>query len=206
MPVHSILRTFILVASLASLTPAASFDHTQTFKDLQDLRTRIDSINSCLETYDGGTLKSLTCAKDLYGLMVTSTSTRSHYESSGPFSDEQLPEFFDNYHAMRTSIQKTLRAATSKVFSPYIFPVFQKLGNNVRPQSSQLDSAGFNLFAHSIIQTFSIQRGVFETLTKIKVPLANHSMIAGPVDSLDAEFQNALSGFAGGIGSILGSI
>ncbi|KAJ6009201.1 hypothetical protein N7522_004217 [Penicillium canescens] len=186
MPVHSILRTFILVASLASLTPAASFDHTQTFKDLQDLRTRIDSINSCLETYDGGTLKSLTCAKDLYGLMVTSTSTRSHYESSGPFSDEQLPEFFDNYHAMRTSIQKTLRAATSK--------------------SSQLDSAGFNLFAHSIIQTFSIQRGVFETLTKIKVPLANHSMIAGPVDSLDAEFQNALSGFAGGIGSILGSI
>ncbi|KAJ6027290.1 uncharacterized protein N7446_004112 [Penicillium canescens] len=194
MPVHSILRTFILVASLASLTPAASFDHTQTFKDLQDLRTRIDSINSCLETYDGGTLKSLTCAKDLYGLMVTSTSTRSYYESSGPFSDEQLPEFFDNYHAMRTSIQKTLRAATSK------------LGINVRPQSSQLDSAGFNLFAHSIIQTFSIQRGVFEKLTKIKVPLANHSMIAGPVDSLDAEFQNALSGFARGIGSILGSI
>jgi hypothetical protein len=138
--------------------------------------------------------------------MVTSTSTRSQYESSGPFSDDQLPEFFDNYHAMRTSIQTTLRAATSKVCSPYIFLVFQKLGNNVRPQSAQLGSAGFDLFVHSIIQTFSNQRGVFEKLTKEKVPVANHSMIAGPVDSLDAEFQTALSGFAGGVGSILGSI
>jgi len=206
MSVHGILKYFILVASFTSLTPAASFDHTQTFKDLQDLRTRIDSINSCLETYDGGTLTSLTCAKDLYGLMVTSTSTRSQYESSGPFSDDQLPEFFDNYHAMRTSIQKTLRAATSKVCSPYIFLVFQKLDNNVRSQSGQLDSAGFNLFVHSIIQTFSTQRGVFEKLTKEKVPVANHSMIAGPVDSLDAEFQTALSGFAGGLGGILGSL
>ncbi|KAJ5199105.1 hypothetical protein N7491_000332 [Penicillium cf. griseofulvum] len=206
MLVHSILRSFILVVLSASLTTAASFDHTQTFKDLQDLRTRIDSINNCLETYDGGTLKSLTCARDLYGLMATSTSTRSQYESSGPFSDDQLPEFFDKYHTMRSSIQKTLRAATSKACSSYIFPVFQKLGNNVQPQSSQLGSAGFNLFVHSIIQTFSTQRAVFETLTKEKVPVANHSMIAGPVDSLDAEFQNALSGFAGGVGGILGSI
>ena len=76
----------------------------------------------------------------------------------------------------------------------------------MRPQSAQLDSAGFNLFVHSIIQTFSTQRAVFEKLTKEKVPVANHSMIAGPVDSLDAEFQNALSGFAGGVGGILGSI
>ncbi|KAJ5895500.1 hypothetical protein N7495_007191 [Penicillium taxi] len=179
MLLHTILRPFVLVMTLVSLTLAASFDHTQTFTDLRSLRSRIDSINDCLETFDGGILKSVSCGKALYDLLGASASMRSQYESSGAISSDQLPEFFENYHAMQSSARKALKSAASK--------------------SSQFDSAGFTVFAQSIIESFSSQRAALEKLTTERVPTVNHSMIAGPSDSLDAEFRSALHGMSGGV-------
>lgn len=62
-------------------------------------------------------------------------------------------------------------------------------------QTDHLDSAGLKAFTTIILQGFAKERATYETLSKQKLPVDNHTELAGPVKSLGNEFEKALADF-----------
>lgn len=73
-------------------------------------------------------------------------------------------------------------------------------------QTDHLDSAGLKAFTTIILRGFAKERATYETLSKQKLPVDNHTELAGPVEDLGNEFEKALAGFLWDPGSEAGAM
>ncbi|ODM20672.1 hypothetical protein SI65_03725 [Aspergillus cristatus] len=166
-----------LLAPLVSIQPlslaATTTDHV--FLGFDSLHKQILSTHDCVKNFDGGAGQTLLCGYELYNLMTSSNSARKTLADLDSVPADQVYTYLSHYHDIRTSIKEILNTASSK--------------------TDHLDSAGLKAFATIILRGFAKERATYETLSKQKLPVDNHTELAGPVKNLGNEFEKALADF-----------
>ncbi|KAJ5761108.1 hypothetical protein N7520_008264 [Penicillium odoratum] len=168
------IKQLLISATLAPAVLAATSSET-VFSGFENLHKRILSTNECLKSFNGGMTQSLSCGYELYNVLMASGSSRKDLADLDSVPADQVQTYLYHYHGIRSAVADTLSTASSKVDS--------------------IDSQGFKMFSQVLLRNFASERAIFETLTKLKLPVANHSEIAGPVDSLKDEFEKSLTVF-----------
>ncbi|KAJ5880347.1 uncharacterized protein N7473_011400 [Penicillium subrubescens] len=169
------IKQLLISAVLAPAALAATSPQT-VFYGFENLHKRILSTHECLKSFNGGMTQSLTCGYELYNVLMASGSSRKDLADLDSVPADQVQTYLNHYHGIRSAVADTLSTAFSKVDS--------------------IESQGFKMFSQVLLRNFASERAIFETLTKSKIPVANHSEIAGPVDSLKVEFEKTLTVFS----------
>jgi hypothetical protein len=178
----------------AMLVPAAlAATSTDTvFSEFENLHKRILSAHECLKSFNGGVTQTLSCGYELYNVLIASNSARKDLADLDSVPADQVQNYLNYYHGIRSAVADALGTASSKV---EIIDATM-ITNTYGIQVINLDSQGLKMFSQVLIRNFASERATFETLTKSKIPVANHSEIAGPVDSLKDEFEKTITVFS----------
>ncbi|KAJ5887880.1 hypothetical protein N7495_007921 [Penicillium taxi] len=164
-----------LISALLAPAALATTNADTVFSGFENLHKRILSTQDCIKSFDGGVVQSLSCGFELYNVLTASGSARKDLADLDSVPPDQVQAYLNHYHGIRLAVSKTLETASSRI--------------------DNIDSAGLKIFAQVLVRHFGGEREVFETLTKSKLPASSHSEIAGPIDSLKDEFENAFAVF-----------
>ncbi|KAI9934557.1 hypothetical protein ASPWEDRAFT_175284 [Aspergillus wentii DTO 134E9] len=165
----------VLVSALVAPLALGATNTDTVFAGFDNLHKRINSAHNCLKDFNGGVSHTLYCGFEFYHLLTSSSSARKDLAELDSVPADQVQEYLDYYHDIRSSVSDTLTTGISKV--------------------NHVDSAGLKMFAGVLLRNFASERATFEVLTKQKLPAANHSEIAGPIESLKDEFEKTLTVF-----------
>jgi hypothetical protein len=184
------IKQFLISAVLAPAALAATSPET-VFSGFENLHKRILSTHECLKSFNGGLTNSLSCGYELYNVLMASGSSRKDLADLDSVPAGQVQTYLNHYHGIRLAVADTLSTASSKVGIVVSTIVTTAYGIQI----DSIESQGFKMFSQVLLRNFASERAIFETLTKSKIPVANHSEIAGPVDSLKDEFEKTLTVF-----------
>ncbi|KAL3474862.1 hypothetical protein BJX99DRAFT_171342 [Aspergillus californicus] len=107
--------------------------------------------------------------------MLASRKARQSFDSSAIIPFEDVADVLVEYHQVRASLADGLALVGEKM--------------------DVLDSTGARFVAVTLLRRFSVERMAAERASKAKIPWENHTMIPGPVESVEGEIQRALSFF-----------
>ncbi|KAI2788161.1 hypothetical protein POX_e06173 [Penicillium oxalicum] len=155
---------------------AAGKDMPTVIAGMDTLRQHVDATQALFDSYNGGLLSSLELGRSIWNVYSSTKSARSHWDAASPFEGEDVADILVSYHAMRRSIASAVDSASSK--------------------GSIYDKSGVRMMAVGMLQLFENERSDFQQAARAKIPESFHDSIAGPVASLEKEFQSAMKALA----------
>lgn len=185
------IKQLLVSVMLAPAALAATSPET-VFSGFENLHNRILSAHECLKSFNGGVTQSLSCGFALYNVLMASGASRKDLADLDSVPADQVQNYLNYYHGIRSAVADALGTASSKVEIIDSTIITNAYGIQV----DNIDSQGLKIFSQVLLRNFASERATFETLTKLKIPVANHSEIAGPIDSLKNEFEKTITVFS----------
>ena len=106
---HLLVSAMLAPAALAATSPETVFSGFET------LHNRILSVHECLKSFNGGVSQSLSCGFALYNVLMASGSSRKDLADLDSVPADQVQNYLNYYHGIRSAVADALGTASSKV-------------------------------------------------------------------------------------------
>ncbi|KAH8704085.1 hypothetical protein BGW36DRAFT_370550 [Talaromyces proteolyticus] len=117
MMVPKTLSTAVLAAVLSASLPSsyAAYSAQDAITGLTSLAQQVDSASTTLNSFHGGYMGALTCAREIFTVQQACKQAQQLIDGSGQVPEEDIQQYVDQIDTLHESVTNILSVAAAKV-------------------------------------------------------------------------------------------